>query len=45
MAYNEDNQTQTAKKFSFFWKYGGISLLLQNEILNWSLVLYIIVNV
>ena len=32
MAYNDDNQTNIAKKYSFFWKYGGFLLLLQNKI-------------
>ena len=45
MAYYEDNQIKKTKKHSFFWKYGGFLLLLQNGILNCSMVLYKIVNV
>ena len=40
MAYNEYNQTKIAKKYSIIWKYGGISLFLQNEIMIGSMVLY-----
>ena len=40
MAYNEDNQTKTAKKHSIICKCGGFLLLLQNEIMIGSMVLY-----
>lgn len=45
MAYYDDNQIKTAKKCTFFWKYSGFLLLLQNKILTGSMVLYVIVNV
>ena len=45
MPYYNDNQSKTAKKCTFFWKYGGFLLLLQNKILTGSMVLYVIVNV
>lgn len=40
MEYYDDNQTKTAKKHSFICKYGGFLLLLQNEIMIGSMVLY-----
>ena len=40
MVYNDDNQIKTAKKHSIFWKYSGFLLLLQNEIMIGSMVLY-----
>lgn len=35
MAYYNDNQTQTAKKFSNFWKYDRFLLFLQNKKSDW----------
>ena len=40
MSYNDDNQFKTAKKHSIICKCGGFLLLLQNEIMIGSMVLY-----